>query len=655
MATLGTKPIMLKTAYLSSPINEIVTELVVESLQDIGGVAITSMTPFGTTGYLTLSPRTVNEEVVAFTGITVLGDNKVRFTGISRGMAPTDPWTASSTYAHQHLSGAEVIVSNTPQFYKQFISENGDATITGQFSFTTTPLLNGPVSNSKHATTKEYVDDKAYGAVSQDELIIDNAPATGSITARMVVKFDPVDYTWKVADQDDVGIDAADSLVAFAKTAISAGTIDVILLGTLTGFSGLTPGETYYLGDNGGITTTPTGALIVMGVATAANEMLLADRPVNEKVTAALQGSRGVPSSTNKFVTEMSLGVDKWSAATTYAIDSIVEYAGSIWRSLIGSNLNNTPKQIASLALFDNTVTYPGNSSGGIRATASTFALPGAGADRTGRPGVVMNEGRTLYFIGSETAPAENILVKKVTKVPYRFDLGTDIVTTTTFDLYTILTGQAVTFFGVTKALVIDQTQTHLMLAVDSGANSKKLLHLTMSTPGDVSTVTFQNISGTLFSGGMYGFDVAEDGTKVFYGAENSGRIAFRTMSTPWNASTIGSESLSTIISAGEDIGFAFSRDGRYVYGEYSLSDTFFIRKANAAWDISSFSSTGASATMTTNPYSNAGTGAGRLTWIDETGTMIWDSNPDGSNYILVSYRSADEPIWEGNWRKISK
>lgn len=654
MSSLGIKPAMLKTMYLASSITKTDTTIIVNFIKDTAGNSVTDFEDvFGDLGIFVLSPKTSREEIFSFTGFTILGNGKYQLTGVTRGLQSIDPYTADTDYAFDHPANSEVIFSNSPLFYDQFVSTNGTPTITGQWNFSTNPLLNGAVSNSKSAATKEYVDDKTYGAVAQDELIIDEAPANGTIVARNVVKYNDVSNYWEIADQDDSGIDDFDSLVAFAMTDKSGtNTIDVILLGVLTGFTGLTVGAKYYLGDSGGITTTPTGASIWMGTAIASNEMLLADRPINEKVTAALLGSRGTPNSTNKFVTQASLGVDKWSSATTYALGDVVSYNGGIWKSLEDSNTGNTPEQIASLSWFDSPYGYPSATSTPL-AIKSLITLPGSGADRTAPGLVVLKGGTVAYYVSKETSPADSQLVRLETTVPYRFAAGSAFVTQTTFDLDTILSAQSVTLTGnVCQSIYVDPTETHIMLMTDAGANSK-LMHLEMGTPGDISTVTFSDISGNVTTDSWQGFDFKPDGTKFFYGKDGAGTISFRSLSTPWDTTTMGSESSSTTIAATEDIRFAFSKDGEYVYIAYSGGDGFAIRKANAAWDISSFNA-GYTYSVAGNIYTDA-TLSGGLQCFDELGSMIFQSTESSTTQNIVVFPSPQEPLWGGYWQKISK
>jgi len=73
------------------------------------------------------------------------------------------------------------------------------------------------------------------------------------------------------------GSASGDNLFGFAlKSAVSASTVDVIYSDIVSGFTGLTPGATYYLSDtNGTISTTPGTTTVRVGKAISATELLI--------------------------------------------------------------------------------------------------------------------------------------------------------------------------------------------------------------------------------------------------------------------------------------------------------------------------------------------------------------------------------------------
>lgn len=111
------------------------TSVVLTSLTDIYGNAITSMAPFGTTGYITLEPDTTNEEGAIFTGITVNANGTTTLTGISTILAQS-PYTATSGLVRNHAGGSKVVVTDNVAFWNTFANINNDQTFAGANVFT---------------------------------------------------------------------------------------------------------------------------------------------------------------------------------------------------------------------------------------------------------------------------------------------------------------------------------------------------------------------------------------------------------------------------------------------------------------------------------------------------------------------------------------
>lgn len=138
-----------------------------------------SMTDFGDIGYLTLEPgNTARQEFISFTGISQNADNTAVLTGVTRGLSPVSPFTASTTIRKAHAGGSVAIISNPPQFYERFANKLNTQTITGTWTFasTTWPIIDlstaAPTLDAQFAT-KKYVDDTAFSGAS-----VVNASAT---------------------------------------------------------------------------------------------------------------------------------------------------------------------------------------------------------------------------------------------------------------------------------------------------------------------------------------------------------------------------------------------------------------------------------------------------------------------------------------------
>lgn len=138
--------------------------------KDLDGVKLT-MTDFGSSPTLTADPKKTNyEEIIGFTGITDNGDNTATLTGLSRDLTSKSPYTTTGT-GKQHGAGAIVVFSNNPQMYARFAVLENTQTITGLWTFSSSPLVPTPTT-AFQAVTKAYVDGGilAGGATSTESV-----------------------------------------------------------------------------------------------------------------------------------------------------------------------------------------------------------------------------------------------------------------------------------------------------------------------------------------------------------------------------------------------------------------------------------------------------------------------------------------------------
>lgn len=130
------------------------TSVVLTNLQDIYGNAITSMTSFGSKGYITLEPDTSNEEAATFTGITVNSNGTVSLTGVSTILAQS-PYTETSGLVRQHSGGTKVVITDNVAFWNTFANKNDSNT------FVILPQSSATPTASTDFATKAYVDSVA--------------------------------------------------------------------------------------------------------------------------------------------------------------------------------------------------------------------------------------------------------------------------------------------------------------------------------------------------------------------------------------------------------------------------------------------------------------------------------------------------------------
>ncbi len=134
-----------------------------------------SMADFGTVGYVTLEPgSSARQEFASFTGITQNSNGTAVLTGVTRGLAPIYPYTASSSMQFTHGGGTTLIVSNSPPFYDNFVIKNNDQDISGLLTFDTIlPTSNLIATSSNQLITKQYADGLTFAGT---------ATATQSVT-----------------------------------------------------------------------------------------------------------------------------------------------------------------------------------------------------------------------------------------------------------------------------------------------------------------------------------------------------------------------------------------------------------------------------------------------------------------------------------------
>ena len=152
------------------------SSIVLQSLKLPDGTVIT-MANFGDIGYATIEPGASKEEQISFTGITQNANQTATLTGVSRGLAFVSPYAPTASLQRSHAGGSTLIITNTAAFYSQFAALKNNATVTGQWTFTTSspPILNSSssadVTNPAQFTTKAYVDNSVIsGGVPADNI-----------------------------------------------------------------------------------------------------------------------------------------------------------------------------------------------------------------------------------------------------------------------------------------------------------------------------------------------------------------------------------------------------------------------------------------------------------------------------------------------------
>lgn len=158
-------PVQVPRTYLyGAGIGATDTSIKLTSLKTTNGQTV-GMSAFGTIGYATIDAAIPNkEENISFSGITQNPDGTALLTGVTRGLLPFYPFTASSTYQVSHSGGASVIFSNSAPFYSQFAFWGTTTTITGNWTFTSSSIPSFDTispsifTNGAQIVSKNYVD-----------------------------------------------------------------------------------------------------------------------------------------------------------------------------------------------------------------------------------------------------------------------------------------------------------------------------------------------------------------------------------------------------------------------------------------------------------------------------------------------------------------
>ena len=110
------------------------TSIVLTSFLDITGTEL-AMASFGQRGYGTLEPNnSTQEEQISFTGITQNANGTATLTGVKRVLF-ISPFTETSGVAKAHPGGSKFVISNTSGLYSNFANKLNTESITGLWTF----------------------------------------------------------------------------------------------------------------------------------------------------------------------------------------------------------------------------------------------------------------------------------------------------------------------------------------------------------------------------------------------------------------------------------------------------------------------------------------------------------------------------------------
>lgn len=148
------------------------TTINLTSFQIAGGSQVLLMSDFGDLGCGTVEPgHETRQEFISFTGVTQNSDGTAQLTGVTRGLAPISPYTASTTIQYAHAGGSQLVISNSPPcFYEGYANLRASSTIQTIWDFSTLPESTSQPTTTNQFTNKVYVDALAnQGAATSTE------------------------------------------------------------------------------------------------------------------------------------------------------------------------------------------------------------------------------------------------------------------------------------------------------------------------------------------------------------------------------------------------------------------------------------------------------------------------------------------------------
>ena len=261
------------------------------------GITPVASADIGDICYATLEPKTVREELISFTIVSVTSAGVATVTAV-RGLLQKSPYTTGgATFDHQN--GSDFVISNNPGLFNQLTAKDNLEVITAQWSFPS------PTANASPVT-------KAYA----DALVINGGAEATNTTRGIALLSASPDVTIGTAT---ISI-ATPAVVSFVAHGLLAGdSIRFTTTGALP--TGLVVGTRYFVMVAGlvanafQVSLTVSGAAINTSGTQSGVHTLIETTPIavgyNDTTKlptvaekAAMVGYPGTPANTNKFKTQ---------------------------------------------------------------------------------------------------------------------------------------------------------------------------------------------------------------------------------------------------------------------------------------------------------------------------------------------------------------
>ena len=161
-------------------------------------------------------------------------------------------------------------------------------------------------------------------------------------------------------------------------------------------------------------------------------------------------------------------------------------------------------------------------------------------------------------------------------------------------------------------------------------AYSHNIVHHTLSTAWDITTASSSYTSYSSSYGDTTGVHFSPDGTQMFTWAKNR-KINKFSLSTPWDLSTVSYVNSSGFISnAFSQKGLHISHDGKRVYVVDDYPDQIWQYNLTTPWDISSINSVGGDDLLDVSNIDSQP----RQVFVNDSGTnLYWTGDQYGKVY----------------------
>lgn len=426
------------------------TSIILKSFKLPNSQALITNSDLGTINYATLEGGTAREEAISFTGVTQNADGTATITGVTRGLKFVAPYDQDLSLRDGHGGGTSFVITNGPGFYNEFTSKVNDETIEQLWSFIQNPQKTSDTlaANNRDFVTKNDLIAAALGTVAITGTV-QSGTSGEAIAVGKVCYLKVADNRWWKADAATPATFDGVQLGIAQTAAGSAGVgLNILPFGIDVNQSGLTPGARYYLSDTAGniSATAGTNSVFLGWALTSTNFLFARNNDIQgptAKEKAAMVGTSGTPSASNKFVTDAdtaentasklvrrksdgnvsvpttpSAGTD--AVSKTYSDLNIMVYKNGVssrgistasGTQTIAHGLGRVPKRVFIRADWlgaasnqQNGLAGPGASSTGVYngATTATVAVTGAGNNgQGGTIGTSTTDIISIVYIGN--------------------------------------------------------------------------------------------------------------------------------------------------------------------------------------------------------------------------------------------------------------